>query len=198
MRSEFDVDIDVKSSTNKKAYGTQAMVYNSKTEKVLPHPAGFYLEPVPIDDTTGNCAFDYKFGSEFGFFKVDLLTNTVYDGFKTKEEVLEAATGDVDWDKFGDERIVAQLPHIANHFDIIRRVNPRSIDDLADVLALIRPGKRPLLDRYIKSKDRTRHTLYKRANNDLNYFKKSHAYSYALMIIVALYKISNPVGIQWK
>lgn len=197
MRSEFDIDIDVKSDTDKRRYGTQAMVYNEKTKKVLPHPAGFYLEPVPIDDYTGNCAFDYKYGSEYGFFKVDLLTNTVYNGYNSKEEVLAALEWDVDWEQFDDERIVESLPHLSKHFDIVNKVKPNSIEDLADILALIRPGKRDQLDDYIKNKEKTRKTLYRRARNDMNYFKKSHAISYATMIIVALYKIVNPSGIRW-
>lgn len=197
MRREFDIDIDVKPSTDKKAYGIQAMVYNENQKKVLPHPAGFYLEPVPVDDVTGNCAFDYKYGSECGFMKVDILSNTVYEGFRDKEEVLRCLESEFDWGVFDDERIVSGLPHIAKHFDIVSQVKPQCIDDLADILALIRPGKRDKLTSYLRNKEKVRKTLYRRANDDLNYFKKSHAYSYAMMIMVYVQKTTNPSGIRW-
>lgn len=198
MRKEFDIDIDVKSSTEKERYGIRAMVYNGDQKKILPHPAGYYLEHVPIDPYTGCASFDYKYGSELGFMKVDLLTNTVYDGYSSKEEVLSAIDLDnVNWDAFSQESIVEQLPHISKHFDMVSRVEPQSVEDLADILALIRPGKIEYFEKYLKDKETVRKTLYKRAKGGKNYFKKSHAISYALMVLVALNKITNRSGIQW-
>ena len=199
LRREFDVDIDVTSRLDRSIYGTKAMVYNADNERVLPHPSGVYIEEVPIDPETGDCAFDYKDGGSLGFYKVDLLNNTVYDEYRSREEVLEAIEGDVDWSVFRDAKVVSKLPHIANHFDLVSQVSPKSIDELADVLALIRPGKAHLLDDYIKSPNFVRsEILYKKpTNKKANYFKKSHAISYAYMIICALRKISNTRGVQW-
>ena len=197
IRSEFDVDIDVRPDTDRTLYGVRAMVYNEKTEKILPHPSGVYIEDVPVDALTGLCAFDYKYGSEKGFMKIDLLNNTAYEGFKNKEEVLDAVHGDVDWSLLKDPDVVRELPHIGNHFDLVSKVEPKSIEDLADVLALIRPAKKDLVDDYIKDKKRIRRTLYKRPREDLNYFKKSHAVSYAMMIVCCMYKIKNKGGIVW-
>lgn len=187
MRSIFDIDIDTASSTDKSLYGIPAMIYNEDQERIAPHPSGVYLEDVPIDHKTNLCSFDYKHGDERGFMKVDILHNSVYDTFSSKEEVLTASEGDIDWSILSDRSVVESLPHIAKHYDTIQKVKPKSVEDLADVLALIRPGKISLLDSYIKNKKQTRRNLYKRPATGM-YFKKSHSISYALMIKTLIYK----------
>lgn len=186
-RRIFDVDIDVSPKTDKDKYGTRAMVYNH--ENVSAHPSGYYLEEVPLDPITGLCAFDSSYGDEVGFQKVDLLSNSSYDMFDSKEEVLGYAEIEPDWDLLLEDDVVESLPHLSKQIDLLTRLQPKSIDDLADVLALIRPGKIHLVDSYVKNKERVRKKLYKRSND--HYFKKSHAYSYAMMIICVLNKISE-------
>lgn len=187
MRSIFDIDIDTASTTDKSLYGIPAMIYNVEQERISPHPSGVYLENVPVDQKTHLCSFDYKYGDEKGFMKVDILHNSVYDSFKSKEEVLTASEGDIDWSILDDRNIVESLPHIAKHYETIQKVKPKSVEDLADVLALIRPGKISLLESYLKNKKQARRNLYKRPSTGM-YFKKSHAISYALMIKTLIYK----------
>ena len=62
-------------------------------------------------------------------------------------------------------------------------MQPRSIDQLAMVLAIIRPAKRNLLGQQwsiIKKQ------VWLKPNDNSYYFKKSHAISYAYAIIVQL------------
>lgn len=188
----FDIDIDVapKSCTDRSVYGVRAMVYNAEQEKILPHPSGVYLEEVPVDELTGLCAFDHKYGNEGGFIKADILSNSAYDKFNNKAEVMKMAGLEPDWNMLGDRRIVEKLPHIGSHYDELVEVNVRSIDDLADFLALIRPGKLHLVDAYLENKKSIRPQLYKRPANGKPYFKKSHAYSYAMMIIALMNKMN--------
>lgn len=195
-RRIFDVDIDLPSTVDKNSMGyVRAMIYNEKTEKISPHPSGFYVEKVPVDTITGLCSFDYEYSDERGFMKVDLLTNRVYDVFKTKQAILEAIDEDnVDWDLFQDPKVVEKLPHIGKHFDIVKQVHPRTVEDLADILALIRPAKISMLESYLKHKEATRRRLYIRPKSGI-YFKKSHAISYALMIVCSITSIDG--GIKW-
>lgn len=187
-RTIFDIDIDIKSSTDRSTYGTRAMIYNKETQRIQPHPSGVYLGLVPIDGITKLAAFDYEYGDEQGFMKVDLLSNTVYDQFKSKQEVYDAVDGTIDWNIFKKRSVVESLPHLGKHFDIVEMLEPKSIEDLADILALIRPGKDHLLPQYKKNKEQTRRQLYKRPRTGM-FFKKAHAISYALMIkAVVFYK----------
>lgn len=187
IRRTFDIDIDVSSKTNKEEFGTRAMIYHH--EKVMPHPSGYYLEEVPIDPETGLCSFDSEYGDSMGFQKVDLLSNTSYDAFKSKEEIIDCLNSPVNWSLLEDRKIVEKLPHIANHFELCERLSPKSIEDLADLLALIRPGKIHLIDRYIRDKEKVRKVLYKRSKS--HYFKKAHAISYASMIVCVLNKTNK-------
>lgn len=191
----FDVDIDIKPTIDRTKYGTRAMVYNETTQKISPHAAGIYLHDVPVDPVTNLCAFDYKHGNQQGHPKVDLLNNTAYELFESKQDIIDTMEVSVDWDLFLDEEIVSKLPHIGNHFDLVRRISPMSVLDLADVLALIRPGKSHLVSDYIKNKDKTRKVLYRRSTEA--YFKKSHAISYAMMIVLVLVKNTNRAGVVW-
>lgn len=196
IRRIFDVDIDLPSHFDKKQFGyTQAMIYNEDALKIQPHPSGFYLEEVPVDNITGLCSFDYEYGDEQGFMKVDLLTNRVYDKFKTKKDVLDCISDDnIDWSVLEDSDFVATLPHIGKHVELVQRVAPTSVIELADILALIRPAKIHLVNSYIKNKDITRKRLYLRPSEGI-YFKKSHAISYALMIVCAM--SSKQGAIKW-
>lgn len=196
-RRTFDVDIDVNAKVDKSKYGVRAMVYNSDTEKVLAHPSGYYIEWVPVDELTGICSFDYEYGEAKGFMKIDLLTNSSYDAFLSKDEVITAYEQTPDWSLLEDEEFVATLPHIGKHFDLIKMIKPKSIDDLSDALALIRPGKKHLLNSYLTDKERIRHQLYRRSANEQNFFKKSHSYSYAAMIICVMNQRSGKSRIIW-
>ncbi len=125
-RRTFDCDIDVNSKVDKNKYGVRAMVYNSDTEKVLAHPSGYYIEQVPVDELTGICSFDYEYGEEQGFMKIDLLTNSSYDSFLSKDEVLTAFEQDPDWTLLDDEDFVITLPHIGKHYDLIQPIKPQN------------------------------------------------------------------------
>lgn len=195
IRRAFDVDIDVQSAIDRTQYGTRAIVYNDTTKKILPHPSGVYLEPVPVDALTGNAAFDYNRGDDVGFYKVDILTNTTYDVFKDKADLLAHADKDPDWSLLERRAVVERLPHIAKHYELVANVAPKSVIELADCLALIRPGKLHLLDEYKEDPVHVRRRLYLRPREGI-YFKKSHAVSYALMIVCVLNKIHDN-GILW-
>ena len=62
-------------------------------------------------------------------------------------------------------------------------MQPRSIDQLAMVLAIIRPAKRNLLGQQWLTIEKQ---VWLKPNDNSYYFKKSHAISYAYAIIVQL------------
>lgn len=193
----FDVDIDVNSSCDREKFGTRGMIYNRTLGRILPHGAAVYLEPVPVDPHTNLCAFDYEYGNDKGFLKVDLLTNKTYDSFRSKADLLRAVEAEPDWSLLEDEEIIIKMPQLSKHTNLVKDLKPKSIDDLADILALIRPGKTHLLESYKKNKKSTRFNLYRKPLTGEAYFKKSHAYSYAVMIVALLNKISARDIIRW-
>ena len=185
MKEIGDIDIDVQGSLDRTKYGTRAIQYIDEKQLIKPHASGYYLDDVPVDPETEMSTLNYKEMEALGFIKVDLITNTVYDKFKTKEDVLENLNKEPEWDKLLDEDFVAKLPHLKDHVELLQELQPQSIEDLADVLALIRPGKLHLVDAYIENKERTRKKLYARPKKGY-YIKKSHAVAYAHMIVCVM------------
>jgi DNA polymerase III alpha subunit len=68
------------------------------------------------------------------------------------------------------------------HFNVVKQMKPTSIEELAMTLAIIRPGKRHLIGR---TWDQLRKEIWEKSNEGYQ-FKKSHAFAYALAIVVQL------------
>jgi len=88
-----------------------------------------------------------------------------------------------DWELFQHSEIVEQLFHIHDHFNIVSQMKPQSVEQLAMVLAIIRPAKRSLLGESWQSIQKQ---VWLKPIDNSYYFKKSHAMSYALAIVVQL------------
>lgn len=182
-----DIDIDVASRTNKSDYGVRAIIYDGERHRVKPHPSGFYVDSnIPVDGETGMAAIEYKESEELGFSKIDLLTNTSYDSFKSKQEILDALKSP-DWKLLQDRPFVERLPQLGKHFELLEMIVPTSIQELADCLALIRPDKKHLIEKYIKNKERVRPNLYRKGKGGYM-FKKAHAIAYAHQIVCIMNK----------
>lgn len=186
-KSIGDIDIDVRSSTDKSAYGIRAIIYDGDRHRVKPHPSGYYVDSnIPVDNETGMAAIEYKESEEMGFSKIDLLTNTTFDSFKSKQEVLDALKNP-DWSLLLDRSFVESLPQLGKHFDLIEAVAPTNIHELSDIISLIRPGKKHLIDAYLRDRDKTRPNIYRRGKSGY-VFKRSHSFAYAHLIICAMNK----------
>jgi len=186
-KSIGDIDIDVASRTNKSVYGVRAIIYDDDKHRIKPHPSGYYVDTnIPVDNETGMAAIEYKNSEELGFSKIDLLTATAYDSFKTKQEVLDALKNP-DWKLLEDRSYVEKLPQVGKHFDLVEKIKPQSIQELADVLALIRPDKKHLIDNYIANRGRVRPNIYRKGKGGYM-FKKAHAIAYAHQIVCLMNK----------
>ena len=82
------------------------------------------------------------------------------------------------------KEVVEELFHINKHYDIVKQHQPTSIEQLAMILAMIRPGKRYLVG---KSWEEIEKEVW--VKTDEYFFKHSHAIGYALAIAVQLNRI---------
>ena len=87
------------------------------------------------------------------------------------------------WELLEHQEVVEKLFHINNHFDIVKQYKPKSLEQLAMILAIIRPGKRHLVG---KTWEQVEADVWIKPKDDTYFFKKSHSYGYALAIIVQL------------
>ena len=73
-----------------------------------------------------------------------------------------------------------QVFHLNGHSAILQKLKPTSIEQLAAVLAIIRPSKRYLIN---KSWDEIMKEVWVKPKEGY-FFKKSHATSYAVAVVV--------------
>ena len=183
MKIDFDVDIDMANRDDflKLVNHTPASI--EKDGKFTKHNTGVYFQSIPKFPLEGYSTIDHKQAEDEGWFKVDFLNAGVYNDVIDETHLNKLVAIEPMWELFEHKEIVDQLFHVSNHFDIIQQHPPKSIDQLAMILAMIRPGKRYLVGKdwagiekevWIKPKDNT------------YFFKKSHSYGYALAIIVQL------------
>lgn len=185
----MDVDIDVPSTFDRTMFGwARASVL--RDGMLTPHPCGMHPQSIPIDPLSGLSAIPYEDAEDIGFFKIDFLHLGVYSFFDTRTEIEGLLKKEPDWALLQIQSNHAKLFQLANHGELLLKLKPKSILDLADVLALIRPGKRQLLPLYQKDKETARKLLW--AKGDEGYsFKKSHALGYAYVVWLQLHLIEQ-------
>jgi hypothetical protein len=185
----MDIDIDLTPDFNPDKFFDIIHASMEENGELRKHPAGVYFQPVPVDKETGLSAIPYKEAEGIGFMKIDFLHLSLLRDFKSKQQIRQLIKKEPNWKLLEDENIVSGLFHIGNHFDVVNQIKPTSVQELSDILALIRPGKRNLLEKYIESPESVREELYtKRINSDM---RKSHTIPYALLIVLQLHLIEQ-------
>lgn len=155
------------------------------------HKTGVYFHPVPVNPFTGWCDINYKHAEELGFFKVDLLNVGLYQGVKNKEHLDYLANQEPLWDLLQDNNFVNLLFHLNGHGEILKKTCPISVEQLAAVLAMIRPAKRYLIG---KPWTMIMKEVWMKPENDEYFFKKSHATAYAVAIVAQINLICESIS----
>jgi hypothetical protein len=161
------------------------IIKENKTEK---HKTGVYFHAVPEHPVTGHSSLDYKKAEDRGYFKIDCLNVSIYKNVKSEQELVELMIQEPDWDMLKDATIVEQLFHLNGHFNIVNKLEPKTIEQLAAVLAIIRPAKRGLM--YKDWVDIMKEVWVKPTDGSY-FFKKSHAIAYAQAIVVQMNLIAK-------
>tara|TARA_Y100000287_G_scaffold182623_1_gene180461 strand:- start:523 stop:1128 length:606 start_codon:yes stop_codon:yes gene_type:complete len=161
------------------------IIKEDKTEK---HKTGVYFHAVPEHPVTGHSSLDYKKAEDRGYFKIDCLNVSIYKNVKSEQELVELMIQEPDWDMLKDATVVDQLFHLNGHFNIVNKLEPKTIEQLAAVLAIIRPAKRGLM--YKDWVDIMKEVWVKPTDGSY-FFKKSHAIAYAQAIVVQMNLLSK-------
>lgn len=185
-----DIDIDFQTTFDPRAIDNRIVRASMvKDGSLKPHPCGVYFQSMPKDEETGLAAIPYKQAADRGFFKIDCLHLSLLDGITSKQQVRELAATEPDWSLFTDPMIVSQLFQLRKHAPLICQLAPKSVMELADCVALIRPGVQHLIDKYVQADAQARADMrpliYAQTDHGYGY-KKPHAVSYALTILVQL------------
>lgn len=191
MKVDFDIDIDVADRDQLLTLMnyTPASIQVGSTFKK--HNTGVYFQNVPVDPKTGYCGIDYKQAGDVGFFKIDFLNNHVYTAIRDEAHLVELINKEPMWDLLEYKEVVSTLFQIHNHYHLVQQYKPQSIEELAMLLAIIRPGKSHLQG---KSWEEISKTVWQK-DDDQYYFKRSHSIAYSMVIVIQLNLLQEEVSL---
>jgi len=150
------------------------------------HNTGAYCHAIPTNPLTGNAAINYKSAEDRGYFKIDFLNVSAYEGVRSEEHLKELLAVEPLWDLLEDPAVCDQLFHINGYHNLIAKLKPKSIEELSMFLALLRPGKKHLIPVCEKEGFQGIENEIWTKTDDAYFFKKAHAVAYAHVIVVQL------------
>lgn len=186
-----DIDIDFANRTvalDKLKHVTAAIEDNGTFKK---HNTGVYCTSVPYNPLTGLSTIDYKQAEARGYFKIDFLNVGVYEGVKDRKHLLGLMETEPLWDLLEQDDFSNLLFHVNGHGSVLREMKPKNIEQLAAVLAMIRPAKRYLIGQDWK---KVLDEVWVKPVGDEYYFKKAHAIAYAHVIVVQMNLICENIS----
>ena len=178
-----DIDIDFADRTKALELFDHVVAAIDDNGTYKKHNTGVYCTVIPYNPITGLSTIDYKQAEDRGYFKIDFLNVGVYEGVKNKEHLKKLLETEPLWDLLLEDEFTQNLFHVNGHGSILRQSKPKSIEELAAVLAMIRPAKRYLIG---KEWSTVMTEIWKKPENDEYYFKKAHAVAYAAAIVVQM------------
>lgn len=145
------------------------------------HNTGVYCHQIPVNPATGSASIDYKEAEDRGYFKIDFLNVSIYADVKDDNHLTKLMNTEPLWELLEEDKFTDLLFHVSGHGNVLRTMKPRNIEQLAAVLAVIRPAKR-----YLIGKDwaTVANEVWSKPTNGEYYFKKSHAISYSHLVVV--------------
>lgn len=147
------------------------------------HNTGIYFQNIPVNPLTKSASIDYKEAENRGYFKLDFLNVHLYTYIKNNDELIKLMHQEPNWSKLNDKTFFEKLIHINAHFHTYIKM-PEPIDNvekMAMFLSIIRPAKRHLIG---LPWNKISETVWDKNNSDGYAFKRSHATSYAYLVIV--------------
>jgi len=145
------------------------------------HNTGVYVTECPHNPIDNLATIDYKTAEDRGYFKLDFLNVSIYKDIKDEAHLQQLMERQPLWDLLTHEEFSKQLFHVGDHSHILQQTKPQTVEQLAAVLAMIRPAKRHLIGKQWPEiiKD-----VWTKPTNGDYYFKKAHAISYAVAVVV--------------
>lgn len=188
-----DIDIDFLDREEALKHFKHVRASRVDEGKFVKHNTGVYMSEVPFDPENNLCSVPYDQAEEQGLFKIDFLNVSLYKGIQNEQHLNKLMEREPLWELLEQDDFTDLLFHVNGHGQILRKLKPTSIPQLAAVLAIIRPAKRHLID---KTWTEIMNEVWTKPNSDEYFFKKSHATAYAVAVVVQMNLICEQVGHQ--
>jgi hypothetical protein len=159
------------------------------------HNTGVYCHSIPYNPLTGTASIEYKEAEDRKYFKIDFLNVGIYEGVKDEEHLIRLMETEPLWDLLEQDDFVNLLFHINGHGHILRQTKPTSVQQLAAVLAMIRPAKRYLIG---KDWNTINAEVWTKPQGDEYFFKKAHAMAYAMAVVVQMNLICEGISYEFS
>ena len=174
----MDIDIDFADRTlilDKLKHRVAKLDSNKK------HNTGVYVTEIPHNPIDNLSTIDYKTAEERGYFKLDFLNVSIYKDVRDENHLVALMEKEPLWSLLLENEFVDLLFHLSGHGDVLKKTCPTSVEQLAAVLAMIRPAKRYLIG---KDWNTIMKEVWTKPETGEYFFKKAHAVSYAIAVVV--------------
>jgi hypothetical protein len=186
-----DIDIDFTDRDSALKLFKHVGASRVENNRLVKHNTGVYLHDVPVNALTGLCAVPYDIAEQREYFKIDFLNVGLYNGIKNEDHLVHLMNQEPLWDLLLQDDFTSLLFHVNGHGSILKEMQPKSIEQLAAVLGIIRPAKRHLIG---KDWITVMSEVWTKPETDDYYFKKSHATAYAVAIVVQMNLICEQIS----
>ena len=186
-----DIDIDFTDRDSALKLFKHVGASRVENNRLVKHNTGVYLHEVPVNALTGLCAVPYDAAEQREYFKIDFLNVGLYNGIKNEDHLVHLMNQEPLWDLLLQDDFTSLLFHVNGHGSILKEMQPKSIEQLAAVLGIIRPAKRHLIG---KDWITVMSEVWTKPETDDYYFKKSHATAYAVAIVVQMNLICEQIS----
>lgn len=175
-----DIDIDVPDREQVLALISHTRAAIRRDGAVRLHNSGVYVTDIPYDPVNNCAALDYHDAEQRGYFKIDILNQSVYQLVRSPEHLEFALAQQPDWTRLRqDPDWSRQLVHVGSYAELLAIMKPDTIPRMAAFISIIRPGKAHLQGR---SWTEVFESVWDGDNSRGFVFKKSHAISYARLV----------------
>jgi len=188
----MDVDIDFPDREKALEVVQHRRASRIVNSKLVQHNSGVYFQDIPCDYLTNMSSIDFRQAADRGYFKIDFLNVSVYQGVRDEQHLLTLMNTEPIWELLEDPAFSDLLFQLAGHNEVLRVMRPKNVEQLAAVLAMIRPAKRHLLG---KSWSQVMDEIWVKPINEEYYWKKSHAFAYAMAVVVQMNLIVEQVTV---
>jgi DNA polymerase III alpha subunit len=145
------------------------------------HNTGVYTTEVPHNPVDNLSTIEHKTAEERGYFKLDFLNVSIYKDVRNEAHLTELMERTPIWQLLEHTDFSDKVFHLNGHNELLKQLKPQSVDQLAATLAIIRPAKRHLAN---ESWETIMKEVWTKPTNGEYFFKKAHAFAYALSVVV--------------
>ena len=181
LRKSMNADVDIDFSNRSQILGliNHVPARQKNNGEVRKHNSGVYVTSIPIDPINECSSLDYRAAEERGYFKIDLLNQSVYELVQNPAHYDRMLNKPTNWKLLQHASFCKRVVHIGNYADLVAEMQPDTIERMAAFIAVIRPGKAHLQ----RQPWSTVFASVWDGDNSCGFvFKKSHSLAYAKLV----------------